>query len=187
MKYLMTFLMAACAWGQQIDLSTLDKLASKATESSIVTLDPDKLKFASGFLSGNDTKGEKTKNLIASLKGVYVRSFEFEKPGAYTQADLEPVRKQLRSPGWSKIVDVKEKDETSEIYFYTAGDKSGMAIIAAEQNELTVVNIIGPLDLNSLAQIGGSFGVPNIRSGFDYQKKPRPPGSKEKPSNEDED
>jgi hypothetical protein len=187
MKYLMTFLMAACAWGQQLDLSTLDKLASKAKESSVVTLDPDKLKFASGFLSGDDAKGEKTKNLIASLKGVYVRSFEFAATGAYTQADLDPVRQQLKGPGWSKIIDVKEKDETSEIYFYTAGDKGGMAIISSEPTELTVVNIVGPVDLKSLAQIGGSFGVPNIRSGFDYEKKPRAPGSKEKPSNEDED
>ena len=45
-----------------------------------------------------------------------VRSFEFAKAGQYNEADLAPLRAYLKTLQWNKIVDVKETDETSEIY-----------------------------------------------------------------------
>jgi len=151
---------------QQVDLSSLDKLATKAKESSNVTLDAEKLKMVSGFLSDTDGKQKKAQELISGLKGVFVRTFEFEKPGAWTPADLDPVRKQLRAPGWSRVIEVKEQGESTEVYMYKAGQETALAVIAAEKTELTVVNLVGPLDLKTLGQLGGSFGIPNIQSAF---------------------
>ena len=149
------------AYGQEAKLKIdhLDKLAAKASEVSDVDLEGPLLQTASKFLSKGESDAE-LKELVSGLKGIYVRSFEFEKEGVYSQADLEIIRKQLQSPGWTRIVNVhsKQDKESTEIYSMPSGDKIvGLAILSAEPKELTVINIVGPIDL---AKMGGHFGIP---------------------------
>lgn len=182
MKYALILTLAAVASGQKLDLSTLDKLASKAKESSIVTLGPDQLKVAGDFLSKDNEKEQKTKDLVSTLRGVYVRSFEFAKPGAFTQADLEPIRKQLSSPGWSKIIEHKEEGETAEIYYFKSSTEGGMAIINTETEEVTVVNIVGPVDFSTLGNLGNIMGVvPKMQMEGGKVTAPRPPSAPSAP------
>ena len=167
-KYLMMLAAFAVAgqsgvWAQQLDLTSLDRLASRSKESANVTLDESKLKLASMFLSAEDASQKQARDLVSGLKGIYVRTFEFDKPGEYTQAELEPIRRQLTTPGWSSIVNVKGRDESAEVWLHSKGQElAGLAIIAAESNELVVVNIVGPLDIASLASLSGSFGIPRL-------------------------
>jgi len=35
-------------------------------------------------------------------------------------------------------------------------------VIAAQATQLTFVNIVGPIDLDQLAALGGHFGVPEL-------------------------
>jgi hypothetical protein len=154
-------IMVPLAYGQEAKLRIdhLDKLAAKASEVSDVDLEGPLLQTASKFLSKGESDAE-LKELVSGLKGIYVRSFEFEKEGVYSQADLDTIRKQLQSPGWTRIVNVhsKQDKETTEIYSMLSGDKIvGLAILSAEPKELTVVNIVGPVDL---ARMGGHFGIP---------------------------
>jgi len=39
---------------------------------------------------------------------------------------------------------------------------AGVAILAAEPKELTIVNIAGSIDLASLSEMGGHFNIPKI-------------------------
>ncbi len=39
---------------------------------------------------------------------------------------------------------------------------TGLVIIAAEPRELTIVNLVGPIDLDRLAGLQGQFGIPKI-------------------------
>jgi hypothetical protein len=154
---------AALASAQQFQFN-LDRLAAKASDTVEVSLDGSTLQFAAKFLDSKDPDQDKVKKLIAGLSGVYVRSFEFEKTGEWTAADLEGIRTQLKTPEWSKIVSVKSNEgETDEIYLRNENGKlTGVAVIAAEPKELTVVNIVGPIDLESLAELGGHFGIPKL-------------------------
>lgn len=163
MKTILFLFVSGMAGAQQLDLSSLDKLAAQARESTNVSLDESKLKLAAQFLSKDEPGSEKAISVLNGMKGVYVRSFEFDKGAKYPDSALEPIRKQLRGPGWSNIVSVRERDETSEIYFYGAGNTlGGIAVIAAEPNELTVVNIVGPVDINALSKLSGTLKIPNI-------------------------
>jgi hypothetical protein len=165
----------AGARAQQLKLDVLDKLAAKATETVNVTLDGSLLALATKFLSGKDKEEQELKKVTASLKGIYVRSFEFSEAGAYTEADLNEIRAQLHGVEWKQIVKVKEKTESSEIYVKYDGDKvAGLLVISAEPKELTVVNIMGPVDLENLSALGGNFGIPRIAT-----KKPKPKGAKD--------
>jgi len=154
----------------------LERLAAHATESVDVTLDASMLQFASKFLSKDDPDEVQVKKLVSKLKGVYVRSFEFDKEGQYSASDLESVRAQLKTPAWSRIVGVKStKGENSEVYLLKHGDEiGGLVVIAAEPKELTIVHIDGPINPEELSELGGHMGIPKIsKDGSKVVKSPK--------------
>jgi hypothetical protein len=154
-------------WAQEIKLpASLDKLAEKAEESVVVTLDKSMLQLTGKFLD-KDRDGLKTRNFIAGLDSVYVRSFQFAREGEYSAADVEAVRAQLPAPAWARIVGVKSRHgENVDVYFKDAGNAQlgGIVVIAAEPLELTIVHITGKLDPERLAGLGGEFGIPRLDS-----------------------
>jgi hypothetical protein len=166
-RLLLVCSLAALASAQQFQFN-LDHLAEKASETVDLSLDGSTLQFAAKFLDSKDPDQNKVKKLIAGLDGIYVKSFEFQKAGEWSPADLEAIRKQLKTPEWSRIVGVKSTadGETAEIYLRKENGKlTGVAILAAEPKELTVVNIAGPVDLDSLAELGGHFHIPKMDLG----------------------
>ena len=143
----------------------IEKLSAKAKETVEVTMDGPMLKWASKFLSAEDPEEKKCAELVANLRGIYVRSFEFDKEGAYTSAEVEALRSQVRGPAWSRVVGVRsERDgENVDVFFKLENEKmAGILIIAAEPKELTFVNIVGPLEVDQLADLGGEFGIPRL-------------------------
>lgn len=157
----------------RLKIDHLDKLNERAAETVEVTLDERLLQLAAKFLNSNNPEEARVKELVAGLKGVYVRVFEFDKPGEYAASDVETVRSQLLSPGWSKIVGVRSKRAGNNVDVhikYQDNSILGLAIIAAEPKELTVVNIVGPIDLEKLSQLEGQFGIPK----FDLERIGRP-------------
>ena len=156
--------LAATVWGQQFKFN-LEHLASKASDSVDVSLDSSLLQFAAKFFNGKDPDEAKVKKLLAGITGIYVKSFEFKNTGAWSAADLDRVRTQLKAPEWSKIVGVKsnEDGENIEIWLRTEkGKVSGVAILASEPRQLTVANLVGNVDLDSLADLGGRFSLPSL-------------------------
>ena len=76
----------------------VEKLSVKAKETVEVNMDGPMLHWASKFLSAEDPDEQKAAKLITNLKGIYVRSFEFDNEGAYTSAEVEELRAQFPSP-----------------------------------------------------------------------------------------
>jgi hypothetical protein len=153
---------------QDISLDLFSSLAPKATEKVEVTLDGALLQMASVFLDGKDPEEAKVKSVLGGLKGIYVRSFKFAKTGEFSNADIQAIRAQLR--GWSQIVNVQEAGENTGVFLKTDGKKvQGMVVLAAEPMELTVVNIVGSIDLEQLRELSGHLGIPEL--GGAAQKK----------------
>jgi len=148
------------------------RLAERATESVDVTLDSSMLQMASGFLSENEPDEAHVKKMVSKLKGVYVRSFEFDKDGQYSMSDVEAIRSQLKSPEWSRIVGVKSvKGENSDVYIKKNGDSvAGLVVLDAEPRELTVVLIDGAINPEDLNQLSGHMGIPRLGKS---DKKPK--------------
>jgi len=156
--------LTAKAQGAKIQLSNLDHLAARASQTVDVNIDERLVQIAAKVLSSEDSDEAKIKKIVNGLKGIYVKSFEFENTGEFTQADVESVRSQLRGPAWSKLVNVtSKKDGSVEVYLMMVGDQiSGLAVLSVEDKELTVVNIVGPVDLEKLSRLEGQFGVPEL-------------------------
>ncbi|MDT5123766.1 MAG: hypothetical protein QOC96_3248 [Acidobacteriota bacterium] len=161
----------------RLQLNNLDKLEARARDSVDVTLDGALLHLAEKFLNIKDPKEAAVKELLAGLKGIYVKSFEFDKEGEYSTSDVDAIRAQLRAPGWSRMIGVKSKKdgENAEVYMMmtTGSQIGGIVVIATNPKQLTVVNIIGTIDLDKLSQLSGKFGIPSIELIRNEKKTPK--------------
>jgi hypothetical protein len=169
---------ATRAQDSRLQLSSLDHLAAKASQSVDVNIDERLIRIALKVFSDQDAEEREIKKVVAGIKGIYVKSFEFENEGQYTAADLETIRTQLRAPGWTRLVNVRSKKEGNlEVYLLMNGDQvGGLAVVSSDVRELVVVNIVGPVDLEKLAKLEGHFGVPEL----DIEQKPKPKNDDEK-------
>ncbi len=145
---------------------TLQKqLAARASNYTEVNLDRKMLAFAGQFMNKKDDAA--TRHLIEKLNGVYVRTYEFSKPGQYTAADLDSIRRQFQTSAWSPMVKDHSKDGSSDSDIYIkseGGEILGMFILNAEPQELDFVYISGPISLDDLSAMGGNFGVPKLKA-----------------------
>lgn len=163
----------ALAQNAQLHLDKLEKLSNKATEVNDVTLDGGMLKLAAKFMSiDSDPDTAQAREMIQNLQGIYIKDFEFDKPNQYGQEDVQEIRTQLAAPGWTKIVENinKHEGEINEIYVMKDGNKvAGVAILVVAPKELTVVNLVGAIDLDKLGALNGKFGIHFQK---DQKKKP---------------
>lgn len=169
-----TFVVAGAARAQgpqeaaagRLRLESLERLAPKAAEAVNIEIDGILIKFAGSILSDEDADERAVKELVTGLRGVYVRSYEFKSAGEFAEADVAAVREQLRAPGWTRVMDVKSKGldfGDAEVYLATAGGRvEGFALLVIEPRELTVVNIVGSLDLDKIRRLGDNLKLPRI-------------------------
>ncbi len=142
-----------------------DKLTDRASEVVEVNIESNTLRLAAKFLKDSNPDEAAVKSLLNGLQGIYVRVYQFDKAGEYAASDLDGVRAQLQSPGWSRIVGVASKREGMKVEVHTMyeGERMlGLTIIAAEPKELVFVNIVGPIDIERLAQLSDRLGLPNL-------------------------
>ena len=153
------------AQSAKLQIDQLDSLANKASETVDVKLDEHLMQMTAKFFVSKDPDDAEIRDLIKGVKGIYVKSFTFEKEGEYSPAEIDSVMSQLRGGAWSKIIGVtsKKDGDNVEVYLNTAGDQiNGLAVLSIEPKEFTVVNIVGPINLEKLVQLEGQFGVPYL-------------------------
>lgn len=155
---------------QVVDLSILKGLETKARETSNIDLGPAEMGMLKGFsgLVGGDIA-----DVTSGLKRVKVYSLEFDKDGQYSLTDAESIRTKVKADSkWLSLVSVKEKGGFTEIMTHQGADgkMDGFLVLSAEPRELTVINIVGSLDLAKLGKLGGMFGIPKIEVDKNKQK-----------------
>jgi hypothetical protein len=156
---------AAAAPEAPLKLPSLAGLASTASHSVNVTLDANLLAFAAGFLDPSDPRDAAIRELIGGLKGIYVRSYQFDGAFVYPGAEVDSLRRQLGSGGWQQIVSVRGRKDEGNVDIYISvdhGKANGLAIIASAPRDFTIVNIVGSIDLQKLRRLQGKFGIPSL-------------------------
>jgi hypothetical protein len=173
--FLATLALAAPLSAQRVNLD-FPGLSAHAVETVDVTIDGELLKLASKFFDRGDPDERAAREIVSKLEGIYVRSYTFEKAGEYDRTVVDRVREQL-GPSWKRIVTVKSRDrENVEIYVDTRGDAktvAGLMVISAEPRELTLVNLVGPVDIEKLSSLEGQFGIPRMSKDKDKDKDKR--------------
>jgi hypothetical protein len=75
------------------------------------------------------------------------------------------------------VVQTKSRKTGSnvDIYLMVTDNKAiGMALIASEPRQLTIVNIVGSIDLDKLRKLEGHFGIPSLDADSSASAPPRP-------------
>jgi hypothetical protein len=137
-------------------------LAARAANVTEVTLGKNMLEFAAKFMNGKHESDAATRQLIMGLDGIYVRDYEFEKPGEYSMDQVEQIRRVFDTPEWSSMVRERERktgESTDIMMKMVNGESRGMFILSAEPKELSIVLIIGPIRMDDLSKISGIAGV----------------------------
>ncbi len=157
----------------KIQMSHLDHLAAKASETIDVNVDERLIQFATKVFNDRDIDEAKIKKFVSGLKGIYVKSFEFDDDNVFSSADIDTIRNQMREPAWNRMVNVKSRrDNNIEVYIsLSGGNINGLTVISTEPRELTIVNIVGPVDLEKLAELEGHLGIPDLGIGSSKTKK----------------
>jgi hypothetical protein len=162
---------SAAGQDPRLRMPDLSQLAARSSNTVDISLDGALLSLASRFLDGEGEERD-VKQLLAAIKGIYVKTFEFDRDGGYSAADVEAVRRQLSGPGWSRLVGVASRrdEEQVDIYMWMDGNKpGGLVILASQPRQLAIVNIVGAIDLEKLRSLEGQFGVPR----FDLERRSR--------------
>jgi hypothetical protein len=158
----------ASAQPPQLALPNFDHLQGKAVEAVDIHIGAFPLWLAALFMDEDDPDDAEVREVIRGLHGVHVRSYQFDSDDAYSREDVEQVRRQLRAPGWQQIVQIHDRDERSDtdVFVATDGQKiSGLVVIVSEPREFSIVHLVGNVDVDKLAKLQGSVGVPELKLG----------------------
>lgn len=153
------------ARGPEFRVPEFSHLRARATETVDVNV--------GGFLLGLArwaTRAERDNDpdlkILDDIKSVKVRSYKFDSDDGYSKADVESVRSQLKGPEWNAMVQVHKRDAQEDVDVFICveegGKSCGLAVIATQPREFTVVSIVGSIDIDRLAQLEGEFGIPKL-------------------------
>lgn len=137
-------------------------LAARAANVTEVTLGKNMLEFAAKFMKEKDGNDAATRQLIMGLDGIYVRDYEFDKPGEYSMDHVEQIRQAFNTPEWSSMVRERERktgESTDVMVKLVNGESRGLFVLSAEPKELAVVLILGPIRMDDLGKVMGMSGV----------------------------
>jgi hypothetical protein len=144
----------------------LNALETKAQDVVEVNIDGKLLDLARRVMvKSNDADSKKIAQAISGMKGIYVRVYNFANENEYNIGDVDEIRAQLRTPGWEKLANVRSKKNNQKIDVFTmfTGDvMSGVAVVISESKSVALVNVIGPIDIDTLAEMSGKMNIPKI-------------------------
>jgi hypothetical protein len=182
---LILLLAATLGTNAQIDparlrFEKLNNLETRAQDVVEVNIDGKLLDLAKRVLiKVNDPNSKKVGEAISGLKGIYVRVFNFASENEYNISDVEEIRAQLRSPGWEKLANVRSKKNNQKIdvfTMFTGNNMSGVAVVISEAKSVAMVNVIGPIDIDMLAEMSGRLNIPKIEiESTNKQETPKNP------------
>ncbi len=168
----LTLPLLASAQTPELKIPSFDDLQHKAVDSVNITIDSAVLGLAGHFMPDSDPNSAELKKTLAGLKSVQVRSFRFDSDFAYSKSDIDSVRTQLSGPGWSRLVQVRDHNKKEDVDVYLALDQhiiKGIAIITSDPRKFTIVNVVGTVDMDQVAQLQKAFATTGEHASFRAQ------------------
>lgn len=166
----------------RIQFELLKGMETTARDVVEVNLDGKMLDLAKRVtIKVKNDDARKVGEAISGLKGIYVRLYRFENENDYNIAGVDQLRAQLNSPGWERLANVRSKRNNQKVDVFTmfTGDiMSGVAVVISESKSVAVVNVIGPIDIETLVELSGRLNIPKIDIDIDH-KTTKKPGTEE--------
>ena len=151
---------AAPSWALQgakvkMDFQQLEESADEVVE---VNLEGETLEQGSKLLAIRQGVSGSVKGLLSGLKGIYRRTYRFSLGKSYETSTVAEFEQKMSGGGWSPVLNVedKKKNEAVSIYSYRKAEdgESGVTVVSRDSSEVTVVNIVGDVDIEALVEFG---------------------------------
>ena len=170
-------LLPASAYSQtaRLDLGRLAGLETRARDVVEVNIEGKVLDLAKRVLAKTkEPDAQKVSQAISGLEAIYVRAYKFENDNEFNIADVDQIRSQLLTPGWERLANARSKKNNQVVDVYTmfTGDiMSGVAVVVSESKSIAIVNVIGPIDIEMLAELSGRMNIPKFEIETDKKDK----------------
>ncbi len=168
---ILVFSTFSVAQGARLKLD-LGNLASRAKENVNISIDKSTMDWALQGLNSKGADAEQMRALMKDLDGITVQSLKFEKEKAPAWEEILEAAKgamqQLDGPQWKPLVSVTGKEAGSpqvvrvSLFKDAAGEMGGLAVLAVQPTEVTLVNIAGKIKLDQLESLGKALGKPGM-------------------------
>lgn len=148
----------------ELKVPDFSHLRAKAAETVDVNVGGFLLAIARAVTS-SEREADPNLKILDDIKSVKVRSYKFDSDDAYTRADVDAVRSQLKGPEWNALVTIHKRDAKEDVDVFVCMEENktcGLAVIATQPREFTVVSIVGNIDIDRLADLEGQFHIPKV-------------------------
>lgn len=160
----------------------IEAMAAHATFATNFTFDKTMLEAMS------QTLPDEERRIVAQLRSITVHNFRFSGPGMYDPAALDAVRAQYAQEGWNHLVTKQAHPQPAtatagqpypdagaptsvplpdplrtDLYVRMAhANVEGMAVLVANQRNVTLVTVDGTISPLDLLHLRGHFGIPRF-------------------------
>lgn len=153
--------LAGCAQTPPLDLPSLATLKGHAVNVVDVSVGPVLLGLVGPFLNDDhDPESVQIGQILKGLRSVEVHSYQFRPDFVPAASDVDAIRSRLSTPDWHPLVQVRDRGSDNNVDIYCALHEhtiTGLAILAVEPHALTVVHIVGTIDLDHVAELSRYF------------------------------
>ena len=164
----------AAAQPPQVTVPSFAELKAAATDSVDLTFGPSLLGMVGWLMDDHDPDSANLKKTVQGLRSVQIRSYHFKEDFVYPKADLDALRAQLSQPGWSQLVKVRDRNKENVDIYIALENRTihGLTIIASGLRELTIVNVVGTVNLEQIEGIRKTFASPDSAVAQVLQRTP---------------
>jgi len=145
-----------------VDFSTLSGFAG-AEPTVQISLKTPLLNMVTNLLKQED---EQAASFVSKLLRVNVKVFESNDVDINEIASsMAVLADELDVQGWERVVRVREDENHVDIYFRLSEDADliyGIAIMAAEESETVLVNIVGDISVEDLGALARKFDIDEL-------------------------
>lgn len=103
--------------------------------------------------------------MLSSIHLIRVMEFEFDETGDNSnKAIAEKLIGQMNSDSWDTLVRSRDGDENVSICIQSDREDHiyALAIVSSEDTKLSIVNVVGDIDLEMLARLGEQFNIDSL-------------------------
>jgi len=145
-----------------VDFSALSGFAG-AEPTVQISLKTPLLNMVTNLLKQED---EQAASFVSKLLRVNVNVFESSDVDINEIASsMAVLADELDAQGWERVVRVREDENHVDIYFRLSDDADliyGIAIMAAEESETVLVNIVGDISIEDLGALARKFDIDEL-------------------------
>lgn len=169
--FLIAFFTAALTFAQQADYTkepgyySFDKLLGYKNGELIteVYLEEPLIKMVAQMA---EDKHDGIGSAVSALKLIRVNEFMVDKSNFETmEKEMKNLDRNLQSQKWSRIIKTKKKDNLASVYVKSGGTDEYVGLLIAAfdgEGKVTLVNIVGNIDLNTIGKVSKEFNLPKI-------------------------